>query len=228
MSVVAVDPARSDAGQAVQQRVEFERFLTRLDPGTVQAYVEIQQDVDGDAGTGRRRRQRLGRTAVVHHGAEGRPGKTAGEIDQPSDVGADHLVGDEDVLHARFSQHLRLEYRGALELGNPGLALHPDDGPHLVRLHVGAKAFGATGDRQGPIYVLPEPFAVDQHGRAGYFIDVGYEISGVHDVRSLLQICPIAATRSQGRRVRGSRGARVPLRFVSPAGCSLSRIRLYL
>ena len=210
MAVIAVQAAGRDAGQTVEQCVDLERFRAGRDPGAVLTHVEVQQDVYGYVGALRCRRQRLGRTRIVYHAAEGSIGITTGEVDQPFDIGPDHLVGDEDILHANLRQHPRLVNRGALEFVDPGRALHLDDGPHLVGLYVGPQALGAAGNLQGPIDVLLEPLPVDQHGRTRNLIDVGYEVSGIHGC-SLPGVYP-------ARRPRGPRD-RTLTRAAGPTVC---------
>ena len=110
-------------------------LLSRLDPGAMHPAIKVHEETSRPArplkGSHHLRR--------IHRGREKNLRKTLLQLHKAIEIGADRLMGQQDVPPARFRRHLGLGYGGALELRDALGHLQLNHFRHLVSLDVGTQ-----------------------------------------------------------------------------------------
>ena len=183
VAVIGVQPCGAQTWQCRDQPIALGRLRTGRDAGAVHAHVEIEEQAQRDARADGGPRQLSNRVGVVCQCGEGRARKVFDELHEPFDVGAYRLVRHQHVRRLARRDHLRFGDRGALELGDPLVQVHPDHFGELVGLHVRPEALNAARHVDHPSDVLLDPIGVDQQRRGGNLVDVFDRVPGVgHDI----------------------------------------------
>ena len=180
VAVVRVQPGGVQARRPDDPPVQLQRARARRDAGPVHPAIEIEEEIQREAGPDRRARQRADRALVIDERREPGLRKRARELDEPRHVWAHRLVGQQHIGGPTRRHHFRFGNRGALEFGDALVHLHPDDLGQLGRLHVRAKTRDAARQADHPADVVLDAIGIDEQRRRRDLVSVADAVPFLH------------------------------------------------